>query len=172
MPQMPEPGQPAPAFTATTGTGDALSLADYRGRWVLLYFYPKDDTPGCTKQACNLRDNYQALADAGVAVIGVSPDSGASHARFREKYDLPFPLVTDTDRSVMEAYGTWGPKNRYGRLFDGVHRTSFLIDPEGTVRHVFKRPKTGEHADEVLAKLQPLTEAGPTGGTPPPGGGE
>jgi len=156
MPDMPQPGQPAPPFSAPTDAGETVSLADFRGRWLLLYFYPKDDTPGCTKQACSLRDGFAELQAAGVAVLGVSPDDEASHARFRDKHALPFPLAADPDRAVMGAYGTWGPKNRYGRLFDGVHRTSFLIDPEGTVRHVFKRPKTDDHAREVLAKLDAL----------------
>ena len=156
---MPEAGDPAPDFTAPTGSGDSISLADYRGRWVLLYFYPKDNTPGCTKQACNLRDNFAWLQDEGVAVIGVSADDEASHERFSEKYDLPFPLVADTDREILIRYGVWGEKNFYGKKSMGIKRTTFLIDPEGTVRHVFKRPKTGAHAEEVLAKRETLEAA-------------
>lgn len=153
---MPEIGTSAPDFSAPTADGSTVSLGDYCGQWVLLYFYPKDDTPGCTKQACNLRDNFSALQDAGVVVLGVSSDDVASHERFAEKYDLPFPLLADPDKTILEAYGTWGQKNLYGRLFMGTKRTSFLIDPEGIVRHIFKRPKTGVHAEEVLAKLEAL----------------
>lgn len=153
---MPAVGDLAPAFSAPTADGSTVSLADYRGQWVLLYFYPKDDTPGCTKQACNLRDNFGALQDAGVIVLGVSSDDLASHERFAEKYDLPFPLLADPDKEILESYGTWGQKNLYGRRFMGTKRTSFLIDPEGVVRHVFKRPKTAAHAEEVLAKLDGL----------------
>lgn len=153
---MPAAGTAAPTFSAPTADGSTVSLDDYRGRWVLLYFYPKDDTPGCTKQACNLRDNFSALEEAGVVVIGVSSDDVTSHERFAEKYDLPFPLLADPDKEILGAYGTWGQKNLYGRLFMGAKRTSFLIDPDGVVRHVFKRPKTAAHAEEVLAKLGSL----------------
>ena len=155
---MPATGTPAPDFTARTGAGESVSLEDYRGRWVLLYFYPKDDTPGCTKQACNLRDNFAALEGAGVAVLGISGDDEASHERFAAKYDLPFPLLADTDHEVHDAYAVRGEKNFYGKKLFGTKRTSFLIDPEGTVRHVFKRPKTGEHAEEVLGKLDALAQ--------------
>lgn len=152
----PAAGQAAPDFSGTTGSGETIRLADYRGRWVLLYFYPKDDTPGCTAQACNLRDNFSALEKEGVAVIGVSADDEASHARFAQKYRLPFPLVADPEHDILEAYGVWGERSLYGRTFMGTRRTSFLIDPEGTIRHVFGRPKTGEHAEEVLARLEKL----------------
>ena len=150
---MPEAGQPAPPFEGTTQSGETLRLDDLRGRRVALYFYPKDDTPGCTKQACNLRDNYQRLLDAGVAVVGVSGDSEASHERFAGKYDLPFPLLADPDHEILEAYGVWGERNLYGRKFKGTKRTTFLIDSDGTIRHVFKRPKVTEHASEILAKF-------------------
>jgi len=151
---MPEVGQPAPHFSGTTGSGDSLSLDDFKGKWVLLYFYPKDDTPGCTKQACNLRDNLDELQQAGVKVVGVSGDDEASHQRFSEKYELPFPLIADTGREIQTAYGTYGEKSLYGRKSMGVKRTSFLIDPDGVIRHVFKRPNTGGHAEEVLSKLE------------------
>jgi peroxiredoxin Q/BCP len=118
--------------------------------------YPKDDTPGCTKQACNLRDHLADLKRAGVAVVGVSPDDGEAHGKFTTKYDLPFPLLADPDKTILQAYGTWGEKNLYGKKSMGVKRTSFLIDPEGVVRHVFKRPRTEAHAEEVLAKLGTL----------------
>ncbi|MFQ5571078.1 MAG: thioredoxin-dependent thiol peroxidase [Rhodothermales bacterium] len=154
MSTMPEAGQQAPVFCGSTQDGETLCLNDYRGRKVALYFYPKDDTPGCTKQACNLRDGYQELLDAGIAVIGVSPDEVASHQRFADKYELPFPLVADPERKVLDLYGTWGEKNRYGRIVMGVKRTTFLIDEEGLIRHVFKRPKVAEHTEEVLDKFK------------------
>ena len=153
---MPAPGDLAPSFEGTTATGDTLNLADLRGQWVALYFYPKDDTPGCTKQACNLRDNTSSLSEAGVAVVGVSGDGVDSHERFAEKYDLPFPLISDPDRSIQLAYGVYGEKSFYGKTVIGVKRTTFLIDPDGVVRHVFKRPKTAQHAEEILAKLATL----------------
>ena len=149
-----EPGQEAPDFEAPTQTGDTLRLSDYRGQWVALYFYPKDDTPGCTKQACNLRDGEMQLKQAGIAVIGVSEDDTASHEAFADKYDLPFPLVADPDHDVLNAYGVYGERNMYGNTFMGTKRTTYLIDPDGIVRHVFKRPKTGEHTAEILKKFE------------------
>jgi len=156
---MPETGDHAPDFTGVTADGSTLSLTDFEGRWLLLYFYPRDHTSGCTKQACNLRDNFGALENAGVAVVGVSDDPPEKHARFAEDYDLPFPLIADTDRVLLEAYGAFGEKNMYGIKRMGTKRTSFLIDPEGVIRHVFKRPKTGEHAEEVLARKEELETA-------------
>lgn len=153
---MPSAGEPAPDFSGPTTSGETLSLDDFKGRWLLLYFYPKDDTPGCTKQACNLRDHFERLGDEGVAVVGVSGDDVASHDRFAEKYGLPFPLLADPEHAILNAYGVWGEKNFYGKKLTGIKRTSFLIDPEGVVRHVFKRPKTGAHAEEVLAKRDAL----------------
>ena len=150
---MPAAGEQAPEFEGPTHEGETLRLSDYRGRKVALYFYPKDDTPGCTKQACNLRDNYQTLVDAGIAVIGVSGDDVDSHEQFADKYDLPFPLVADPDHDVLEAYGAWGKRNLYGKKFMGIKRTTFLIDEDGVIRHVFKRPKTSAHAEEVLRKF-------------------
>ena len=154
MADMPQAGQPAPAFSGITHTGDTVSLSDFAGQPVALYFYPKDDTPGCTKQACNLRDNYAALQHAGIAIVGVSADDEASHERFTEKYDLPFPLIADTERAIMDAYGAYGEKNMYGVKRMGVKRTTFLIDGDGTIVHVFKRPKTAAHAEEILAKWE------------------
>ena len=148
---MPDVGEQAPLFEAPSQDDDTIRLQDYRGRKVALYFYPKDDTPGCTKQACNLRDNYQALLDAGIAILGVSPDDVASHEKFAGKYDLPFPLVADPEHTILEAYGVWGEKNLYGRKFFGVKRTTFLIDEGGVIRHVFKKPKVKEHTAEILA---------------------
>ena len=153
MPDMPRPGDLAPDFEGTTQSGEILRLSDLRGRPVALYFYPKDDTPGCTKQACNLRDHHADLLEAGVAVVGVSPDDAASHERFAGKYGLPFPLVADPDRAIAEAYGVWGEKNLYGVRRMGLKRTTFLLDAEGRVAHVFKRPDTSGHAEEILARL-------------------
>ena len=150
---MPDKGQQAPDFQGQTQSGERIKLDDYRGQKVALYFYPKDDTPGCTKQACNLRDEYSRLQEAGVAVIGVSADDVESHQAFAEKYSLPFPLIADTDREILEAYGVWGERNLYGRKFMGIKRTTFLIDEDGTIVHVFKRPKVTEHGQEVLEKF-------------------
>ena len=150
---MPQAGERAPDFEAPTQTGEPLRLSDLRGRPVALYFYPKDDTPGCTKQACNLRDDYAALQEAG---IGVSGDEVASHERFAEKYDLPFPLVADPDHEILNAYGVWGERSLYGKKVTGTKRTTFLIGGDGTIRHVFKRPKTAEHAQEILLQVGKL----------------
>lgn len=148
-----EAGQEAPSFTATTFDGTKIALDDYRGQMVALYFYPKDDTPGCTAQACNLRDNLSELAEHGVAVIGVSPDPDERHEAFSAKYELSFPLVADPDREIIEAYGVWGEKKNYGKVYEGLQRTTFLIDADGVIQHVFKRPKTKAHAEEILSKL-------------------
>ena len=156
MPDMPAPGDAAPNFRGQTASGETIGLDDLRGRWAALYFYPADDTPGCTKQACNLRDNLEPLDAAGVAVVGVSGDDAESHRRFADKYDLPFPLLADPDRAIQTAYGVYGEKSFYGKTIVGTKRTTFLIDPDGVVRHVFKRPKTDRHAQEILDKLAPL----------------
>ena len=153
MADMPAPGDLAPAFEGIDQTGATVRLADFAGKPLALYFYPKDDTPGCTKQACNLRDHTGDLTEAGVAVVGVSADPVESHERFAAKYDLPFPLLADPEREILEAYGAWGEKNLYGRKSMGTKRTTFLIGADGRVIHVFKRPKTDRHAEEILAKL-------------------
>jgi peroxiredoxin Q/BCP len=150
----PEVGQPAPSFEGTTQDGETLRLSDFKGKKVALYFYPKDDTPGCTKQACSLRDGYQELLANGVAVIGVSADPVDAHERFAAKYSLPFPLVADPDHDILDRYGVWGERSLYGRTFMGTSRTTFLIDEEGVIRHVIKRPKVDDHAQEVLAKFE------------------
>lgn len=149
-------GTTAPDFTAPTQTGETIQLSDYRGQWVALYFYPKDNTPGCTKQACSLRDGYTTLQDKGIAVIGVSEDGVDSHADFADEYNLPFPLVADPDHNILLEYGVYGERNLYGNTVVGTKRTTYLIDPEGIVRHVFKRPKTDAHVDEILSKWEPL----------------
>ena len=151
MSDMPEAGTKAPEFEGTTQDGSTIRLADYKGKKVALYFYPRDNTPGCTKQACNLRDNFAGLGAAGIHPIGVSGDSVASHDKFATKYELPFPLVADEEKEIMTAYGTWGQKSMYGRKFMGVKRTTFLINEEGTIVRVIKKPKTSDHAAEVSA---------------------
>ena len=156
MAAKPEPleaGAKAPAFTATTFEGQKVKLTDYKGTKVVLSFYPKDATPGCTKQACNLRDNIDGLTAAGIAVIGVSPDDNASHEKFATKHELPFPLIADPDHKVIDKYGVWGEKQNYGKTYMGLQRTTFLIDEAGKIQHVFKRPKTNDHTVEILSKL-------------------
>lgn len=146
-------GQPAPAFTLPAHTGESVTLAQLKGKPVVLYFYPKDDTPGCTKEACSFRDHWEALQAKGVVVLGVSPDPVAKHEKFAAKYQLPFPLLADPDHAVAEAYGAWGEKTLYGKKMTGILRTTFLIGADGIVKHVWKKPKTDIHAEEVLAKL-------------------
>jgi len=156
MPEKPQPleaGTKAPQFTGTTFDGKKVSLKDFQGQKVALYFYPKDDTPGCTKQACNLRDNISELTKNGVAVIGVSPDDNESHQKFSEKFDLNFPLVADPEMKIINKYGVWGEKMNYGKKFMGLQRATFLIDETGKIQHVFKRPKTAEHTEEILKKI-------------------
>ena len=144
------PGDAAPDFTATLQDGSTVSLADYAGRKLVLFFYPKDDTPGCTAAACNLRDNYAALRAAGYELLGVSPDGPARHQKFIAKYDLPMPLVADEDHRMMDAYGVWGPKKFMGREYDGVHRTTFVIDENGKLDQVITKVKTKDHAAQIL----------------------
>jgi peroxiredoxin Q/BCP len=146
-------GVPAPEFELKDQTGQVHSLQQYRGQPVVLYFYPKDDTPGCTTEACNFRDDYSAYEQAGVTVIGVSPDTTASHAKFASKYSLQFPLLADPDHSVADAYGVWGPKKMYGKEYYGILRTTFLINREGEIERVFENVKPAEHSKEVLAAL-------------------
>src|SRR5690606_25169994 len=131
-------GDRAPSFSLPDDTGRTVTLASLKGRTVVLYFYPKDDTPGCTTQACGLRDNWAALEQAGAVVLGVSPDSPARHAAFRAKYDLPFALLADEDHAVAERYGAWGEKSMYGKKYFGILRTTYIIDGTGVVRHVFE----------------------------------
>jgi peroxiredoxin Q/BCP len=147
-------GQKAPAFTSKDGEGNKISLLDFKGQKVVLYFYPQDDTPTCTIQACNLRDNYSALAKAGIKLIGVSPDDSKSHQKFSKKFNLPFPLITDSDHAIIKKYGVWGEKNLYGRKYEGLHRTTFLIDKEGFIKKIFLRPKNAAHSAEILKAFQ------------------
>ncbi len=147
-------GQQAPAFSLPSDSGETVSLAEFRGRKVVLYFYPKDDTSGCTIEACEFRDNWASVQAAGAVVLGVSPDGVASHRKFREKHALPFPLLVDEDHAVAERYGAWGEKSMYGRTYEGILRTTVLIDGQGRVQRVFPKVKPKGHAAEVLAELQ------------------
>ena len=142
-------GDPAPDFTGTLQDGTTTSLADYAGRKLVLFFYPKDDTPGCTAAACSLRDNFAELRQQGYTLLGVSPDSPEKHRKFIQKYELPMPLIADEDHRVMEAYGVWGPKKFMGRTYDGVHRTTFVIDGEGKIERVITKVKTQTHAAQL-----------------------
>lgn len=144
---------PAPDFTLKDETGKMHKLSDYRGKNVLLYFYPKDDTPGCTTEACNFRDDYSSYEKAGVTILGVSPDTVESHAKFKQKYHLPFALLADADHAVCSLYDVWKLKKMYGKESYGVARTSYLISPEGTIRKVFENVKPAEHSAEVLATV-------------------
>lgn len=153
---LPKQGSLAPAFSLQDQTGATRSLKDYRGQWVLLYFYPKDDTPGCTKEACRFRDALPRFEGLKAVVLGVSKDSVESHARFAKKYGLPFTLLADPEHVVMDQYGAWGPKKFMGRTYDGTIRSSVLIDPTGKIAQVYPKVKPDEHADQVLADLKRL----------------
>jgi peroxiredoxin Q/BCP len=147
-------GQPAPDFTLEDETGTPRKLSDYQGKPVVLYFYPKDDTPGCTKEACNFRDDYSAYERAGVTILGVSPDSPKQHAKFKQKYHLPFTLLADEGHKICDLYGVWGPKKFMGKSYEGVLRTTFLIDPDGNIVKVFENVKPDHHSQEILEALQ------------------
>ena len=147
-------GQKAPDFKGKDQDGNTISLKDFKGKKVVLYFYPEDDTPGCTAEACNLRDNYSELKKAGLAIIGVSPDDKASHKKFEEKYNLPFPLIEDPQKKIIDKYEVWGEKNMYGKKYEGLLRTTFLIDENGLILKVFKKPKTKAHSEEILKVLK------------------
>jgi peroxiredoxin Q/BCP len=146
-------GQAAPDFELASDAGESVKLSALRGTPVVLYFYPKDDTPGCTTQACGIRDAWGEFERAGATVLGVSPDSEKSHVKFKEKFDLPFTLLADTDHSVAETYGVWGLKKYMGREYMGIERTTFVIDADGNVKKVFRNVKPATHADDVLAAL-------------------
>ena len=149
-------GAPAPDFTLTADSGDTVSLSDFRGNPVVLYFYPKDDTPGCTTQACGIRDAWGDLQKAGAVVLGVSPDNEAAHVKFREKYGLPFSLLADTEHEVSELYGVWGEREFAGKKFMGVARSTFVIAPDGSLAKAMYGVKPATHADDVLAVLAGL----------------
>ena len=143
-------GDKAPAFTAKDQDGKKLSLSDFKGQKVILYFYPEDDTPTCTVQACNFRDNYASLTQKGFKLIGVSPDDEKSHAKFQTKYKLPYTLVPDPSHKIIDKYGVWGEKLLYGRKYMGLHRTTFLIDEKGTIRKIFLKPRSKQHSEDIL----------------------
>ena len=145
---------PAPDFTLSDEEGQFHSLSDYRGKPVVLYFYPRDNTPGCTKEACGFRDDYSAYEKAGVTILGVSPDTPGSHAKFKAKYELPFTLLSDPDHEVLEMYGVWGLKKSFGREYMGVLRTTYLIDENGEIIKIYKKVKPAEHSAEILTELE------------------
>lgn len=146
-------GDPAPEFTLVADDGETVSLSDFRGTSVVLYFYPRDDTSGCTRQACGFRDHLDEFGDRGWTILGVSPDGTASHQRFKSKYGLNFRLLSDPDHEVAEAYGAWGTKKMYGREYEGILRSTFLIDPEGRVARIMEKVKPAGHAEALLAEL-------------------
>lgn len=153
---MPTIGSVAPTFTLKDQNDKVHTLTDYRGKWVLLYFYPKDNTPGCTKQACAIRDEFPAFTKLNCVVFGISTDSEKSHKKFEEKFELPFTLLADVEKKMAQDYGVWAPKKFMGREFLGTLRTSFLIDPEGKIAKVYEKVKPEEHADMVLGDLKTL----------------
>jgi peroxiredoxin Q/BCP len=153
-------GEKAPAFTAKDQNGERIALADYKGKKVVLYFYPEDDTPTCTVQACNLRDNYSLLKKQGFSVIGVSPNDEKSHKKFEAKFALPFPLAADPDHQIIDKYGVWGEKQLYGRKYIGLHRTTFLIDENGVIRKIFLKPRSKQHAEEIVKAWAAINASG------------
>ena len=143
-------GDKAPDFVALNEFGQSTSLSDFVGKKVILYFYPKDMTPGCTAESCNLGENYNLLQEKGFIILGVSPDSSKSHQKFIDKYNLPFSLIADEDKAVIKAFGVWGPKKFMGKEYDGVHRTTFIIDEDGVIEKVFSKVKTKDHTNQIL----------------------
>jgi thioredoxin-dependent peroxiredoxin len=143
-------GDAAPEFNSTDQLGNPVKLSDFKGSQLVLYFYPKDDTPGCTAEACNLRDNYSALLSKGFKIIGVSPDKLESHKKFSLKYNLPFPLVPDPDKKIINDYGVWGPKKFLGKSYEGVYRTTFVIDENGVIESVISQVDTKDHARQII----------------------
>ena len=144
-------GDIAPAFSCKDQNGNAIKLEDYKGKKVVLYFYPKDNTPGCTAQACNLRDNYSELGKNDIVILGASADDEKMHQKFITKFDLPFPLLSDVDHSLLNLYGVWGEKKFMGKTYDGIHRTTFILDEAHTIIEIIEKPKTKDHAAEILA---------------------
>jgi len=151
---VPTAGSPAPEFELESDSGAIVRLADHRGHPVVLYFYPKDDTPGCTVEACAFRDDYSQYQQAGATILGVSPDSAKSHTKFKGKFNLPFPLLADEGHRVAEAYGVWGEKKNYGRTYMGIRRTTFLIGSDGKILRVFENVRSNGHSREILAALK------------------
>lgn len=149
-------GEKAPAFKGKDQNGSPVSLADYKGKKLVLYFYPEDDTPTCTVQACNLRDNYGLLKKEGFEVLGVSPDEEKKHKKFEAKYNLPFTLLADPEHKIIDKYGVWDEKQLYGRKYMGILRTTFLVDEKGIIRKIFLRPRNKQHAEEIVAAWKEL----------------
>ena len=145
-----EVGSIIPNVNGLDQLGEMIHLADHKGKKTVIYFYPKDDTPGCTAQACNIIDNYNLLLENNIRIIGVSADSSSSHAKFAKKYDLPFPLIADTDKEIINAFGVWGEKKFMGKTYDGIHRTSFLANELGEIISIITKPKTKEHSEEII----------------------
>ena len=150
--------QKAPQFKGKDQNGNTVNLSDYKNKKLALFFYPEDDTPTCTIEACNLRDNYQKKKKNGFEVVGISPNDEKSHKKFETKFNLPFTLIADTSHSIINKYGVWGPKQLYGRKYDGLHRTSFLIDEKGIIRHIFLKPRNKEHAQEIIKKWNEINK--------------
>lgn len=146
-------GDVAPAFSVNNEKGETVTKNDFKGQKVAIYFYPKDNTPGCTAQACNLTDNYETLKQQNIAIVGVSADDEKKHTKFIEKYSLPFPLLADTDKKMINDYGVWGLKKFMGKEYDGIHRTTFLLNEEGVIVDIIEKPKTKAHAEEILEKF-------------------
>jgi len=146
-------GDAAPDFAGLDQDGKKIELSDFKGKKLILYFYPKDNTPGCTSEACDLRDNYDMWLAKGYQVVGVSPDSQKSHQKFIEKHKLPFPLIADEDKTIIKAYGAWGPKKLYGREYEGLLRTTFVIDEKGIIQEVFTKVKTKDHTNQILETI-------------------
>ena len=145
-----EIGNLIPKVNGLDQLGETIHLADHKGKKTVIYFYPKDDTPGCTAQACNIRDNYELLLENNIRIIGVSADSSSSHAKFTKKYDLPFPLIADTDKEIIKAFGVWGEKKFMGKTYDGIHRTTFLANELGEIVSIIAKPNTKEHSKEII----------------------
>ncbi len=147
-------GDKAPDFNGFDQNGDSIKLEDFRGSKLILYFYPKDNTPGCNAEACNLRDNYEMWLSKAYKVLGVSPDKQVSHQKFIAKFELPFPLIADTEKVIIKAYGAWGPKKLYGREYEGLLRSTFVISEEGIIEQVFMKVKTKDHTNQILETLK------------------
>ncbi len=146
-------GDKAPIFKGKDQNGNEVTLNDFAGKKLILFFYPKDNTPGCTAEACNLRDNYQVLKDKGFEILGISPDSEKSHQNFITKKELPYNLIADTEKEILTQFGVWGEKKMYGRVYDGVHRTTFIISEDGNIEKVIKKVKTKDHAQQIVDDL-------------------
>ncbi|MBB79110.1 MAG: thioredoxin-dependent thiol peroxidase [Crocinitomicaceae bacterium] len=149
-------GDQAPEFTSTDHKDSKVSLGQFKGKKVVIYFYPKDNTPGCTAQACNIRDNYELIQSKGIVIIGVSADSVDKHKSFIKKYDLPFILLADTEKKLLNLYGVWGEKKFMGKIYDGIHRTTFILDEQHKIISIIDKPKTKEHSREILEAYEPL----------------